>query len=99
MRIVRHEQLKADSVLRRICEEIVRHDKSDQEWADVESGDLFQEGDYSGGYDAIEQEFLFSYYRGDKEYWLSFDLPTAGKVAAGEERWFDLIDPEVEGLK
>lgn len=56
---------------------------TDGEWADIESDDMFQEGPYVGGCDAIEEAFPFSYYADDsRKYW--FQLRTARRgVSAG----------------
>lgn len=64
------------------------------EWDRVESCDAFQRGSFVGGYDACEQEFTFSYYdAAKKEWWLSFSVPIAEKIARGDDYWLDLSDP------
>ena len=64
------------------------------EWDRIESDDMFQRGAFVGGYDACEQAFTFSYYdAAKKEWWLSFNLPIAEKIARGDEYWLDLFEP------
>ena len=56
-----------------ICEEILSHQKSNEEWAEIESDDMFQRGKYSGGFEAGEKAFCFSYYESpEKEFWFQF---------------------------
>jgi hypothetical protein len=94
MEIDRKPQLQTDDDLRAICRAIVAGGKSDAEWGRVESCDMFQEGAFVGGYEACEQEFTFSYYDPvGKEWWLSFPLSIAEKIARGEEYWLDLYEP------
>lgn len=57
-----------------ICKEILRENKSQMEWADIESDDMFQLGDYEGGFDATGMEFCFSIYENGQEYWFQFPL-------------------------
>jgi hypothetical protein len=67
-----------------ICRLVVAEGKSDDEWAEIESDDMFQEGSVHGGYDATERAFCFSYYRPDgEELWLQLTLTEVAAVAAG----------------
>ena len=94
MEIDRRPQVRADDDLRAICREIVAEGKSMAEWDRIESCDMFQRGAFVGGYDACEQAFTFSYYDvSRKEWWLSFTLPVAEKIARGDEYWLDLYEP------
>ena len=72
-----------DEDLRRIAESIVQEKKSVDEWAEVESDDMFQEGDFSGGFDADEGEFCFSYYGADGEVWFQMSLAQVEEIASG----------------
>lgn len=72
------------SELVKICEGILNKNLSIKEWSEVESSDMFQEGNYNGGFDSIEEEFCFSYYAGDKEYWFQFPLETVAKIYSKE---------------
>ncbi len=83
-------KIEIDGTLREIAEKIVAEGKSADEWAAIESDDLFQEGRYEGGFDADEGEFCFSYYGEEGEAWFQFSLELAHAIAAGET-------PEIEG--
>lgn len=64
------------------------------EWDRIESDDMFQRGAFVGGYEVSEQAFTFSYYdTAKKEWWFSFTLPIAEKIARGDEYWLDLFEP------
>ena len=63
-----------------IINQIVGEDKSLEEWAEVASDDIFQEGNYVGGFDSIEMEFTFSLYSEDKEYWFQLSLEDILKI-------------------
>ncbi len=67
--------IKVDSELLGIFEEINREQKSLEEWTLIESGDMYQSEHYCGGFDADEGCFYFSYFDvGGNEYWFSFTL-------------------------
>ena len=57
-----------------ICREILEEDKSEKEWAEIESDDMFQEENYEGGFDATEMEFCFSVFENGEEFWFQFPL-------------------------
>lgn len=63
-----------------IAQAILKEEKTQEEWAEIESGDMFQEGEYSGGFDATEEEFCFSYYEEEKEYWFQIPLEKMSEV-------------------
>ena len=44
----------------KIANEIIEQHNSLNEWAAIESDDMFQEGIYVGGFDATEMEFCFN---------------------------------------
>jgi len=68
-----------------ICEDIIKENKSDEEWAEIESDDMFQTKSYCGGYDADEEAFCFSSYNeNDDEYWFQLNLEEIKKVINGE---------------
>lgn len=85
-------QIKIDDRLREIAQKIVAEGKSNEEWAAIESDDMFQEGQYEGGFDADEGEFCFSFHGGKEagEVWFQFSLEVAGAIAIGQT-------PEIEG--
>jgi hypothetical protein len=54
---------------------IVDKGLSATEWAERESSDMFQSDHFSGGFDATEGEFLFSYYpKEGGEFWFGLSL-------------------------
>lgn len=67
-----------------IAAQIIKENKSLEEWARIESDDMFQEGNYIGGFDATEMEFCFSVYIEDKEYWFQLPVEAFLKIAGGE---------------
>jgi hypothetical protein len=67
-----------------ILREIHSQSKSEEEWAAIESSDMFQSASYDGGYDATEQAFCFSYYAPDgMEYWFQLTLDDIAAVLGG----------------
>ncbi len=67
-----------------IAKEIQAEGKSEEAWAEIESSDMFQKGDYVGGFDATEMEFTFSVYEDGKEYWFQLSLSSLHDVASGK---------------
>jgi hypothetical protein len=55
--------------LKEICKEIESEGKSEQDWAAIESDDMFQNPPFYGGFDATEGEFCFSYYDDNRAEW------------------------------
>jgi len=95
MNVETHPQIEADDDLRKICREIIAENKTDLEWSQIESDDMFSSGPYEGGYDAIEQEFWFSYYAPDgTEFWFGFPLEIAAKIDSGAVYFLDLHKPQ-----
>ena len=85
-----------DDALRVIAGEIVDANKTDTDWAAVESDDSFQRGAWLGGYDADERAFCFS-RKSDPELWCQFELTRrtehragCGAVTSGASRWVGL---------
>lgn len=64
-----------------IANEIVKENKSINEWAEIESDDMFQLGNYTGGFDAIEMEFCFSVIIDNAEYWFQFSLDSIKEIS------------------
>jgi hypothetical protein len=78
-------ELRVPQELRDICREIVAEGKTDDEWSEIEADDWFQTDTVTGGYDALERAFTFSYYAPDgQELWFQLTLEEAARVAAGE---------------
>lgn len=67
-----------------ICREIIAENKTIEEWIEIESDDMFQKGDYVGGFDGTEEEFCFSVYIDGKEYWFQVSLEKVAEIAFGE---------------
>lgn len=94
MKIVKHKQLLIDDELLAICNEIYKENKLDEDWAKIESCDMFQSKRFCGGYSAEEQAFGFSYYdETDKEWWFEITLSSLDRVINGQLQYFDLYDP------
>ncbi len=74
-----------------ICQEITSEGKTAEEWAEVESDDMFQQGKYSGGFDGTEMEFCFSVHEDAEEYWFQLSLQEIGDVIAGTLRSVEAI--------
>lgn len=66
--------LELDEEFREICKKIVTMNKSITEWREIESPDYFQTSSYSGGFDATEDAFCFSYYKDKEEFWFQLTL-------------------------
>ena len=80
-------QLHIDAEFVTICRQIVEENKSDEEWAEIESDDMFESDHYAGGYDADEEAFCFSHYDATgEEHWFQVTLAEVQAIAAGEER-------------
>ncbi len=73
------------SQLESICQDIRAKNYSMEQWAQVESDDMFQSGSFCGGFDADESEFCFSFYATNgKEYWFQIDLKMAIETSNGK---------------
>jgi hypothetical protein len=78
-------QLKVDTELRGICEEIVERDQSLEDWRETESDDEFQTDHYEGGFDADEGAFCFSHFGPDgQELWFQVTLEEVARIAEGD---------------
>lgn len=82
--------LNAD--FREICQHIVSECKTLTEWANNSGGsDRYQLGWYTGGFDAIENEFTFSVDIGDQTTYFQLALEQLPDVISGKIT-------EVEGI-
>lgn len=71
--------------LKNICRTILGEGKSEEEWSDIESDDMFHQGSYSGGFDATERAFCFSFRdKSGIEHWFQFTLSEAERIASGQ---------------
>jgi len=69
------------SILKRIESEC----RNPEEWAEVESDDMFQSDNFVGGFDADEAAFCFSYFdKNGDEYWFQFTLSDVQELLAGK---------------
>lgn len=69
---------------RACCAAIVAEARSLDAWALVASDDMFQIGQFEGGFDAIERAFCFSYYDPQgNEFWFQLTLAEVAAVANG----------------
>ena len=81
-----HEIIITDE-FRAICREITTENKNLEEWADIESDDMFQNESFVGGFDATEMEFTFSYYDNEnKEWWFQISLNEINEISEGKDR-------------
>jgi hypothetical protein len=66
-----------------LCEKILAAGKTAEEWAEVESDDMFQSTSFSGGFDADEMAFCFSYYDTQHdEFWFQLTMQEVADVVA-----------------
>lgn len=67
-------------------DEIVSMDLTVDLWTERESSDMFQSEHFSGGFDATEMEFLFSYFPDEGgEFWFGVSLDDVEAAAASRE--------------
>lgn len=68
-------KITASEELISIFRQIVGENKTVDEWAEIESDDMFQTENYCGGFDATELAFCFSYVDKDRnDYWFQLTL-------------------------
>jgi len=67
-------EFPVDDIFRGICAQIASEGLHESQWAEVESDDMFQVGDYEGGFDADESAFCFSVHSSDGEWWFQLTL-------------------------
>ncbi len=77
-------KLAVTAELLEICAQIVAERKTAEQWAAIESDDMFQSQNLVGGFDAAEMSFTFSQYdaAGD-EYWFQLTLDEIQDLARG----------------
>lgn len=77
--------IQVDRELFTICERILKEGRSLEKWRELESDDMFQTANYSGGFDSTEDAFCFSYNeRGGGELWFQLTTSQIAEVVAGE---------------
>jgi hypothetical protein len=77
------KEIHIDEQLLSICSNIQKENLSVEEWAEIESDDMFQTENYEGGFDGTEKEFVFSFY-GDNEYWFQMTLQQVKEISSGK---------------
>ncbi len=82
--------ISVDIEFKEICLIIIRENKSELEWSKVESDDMFQSKSYTGGFDATEMAFCFSYYdKKRNEYWFQLTLNEIKEICSGKKTSFE----------
>ncbi len=88
-------KLKLKPEFKKICSNILNKNKTEIEWAEIESDDLFQNDSFCGGFDATEIAFCFSYYdTNNNEYWFQLTLNQIKEVIDGSLIEFDMREAE-----
>ena len=88
-------EIKIDLEFKQICSDILKKSKKNEAWSLIESSDMFQSPKYSGGYDADEQAFCFSYYdEAGKEFWFQVTLEEIEKIINGTVTELTVRSPE-----
>jgi hypothetical protein len=87
--------LQIDTDLREICSQILKEGKVLEDWCEIESDDMFQEGKYVGGFDATEEEFCFSIFIGDEEYWFQLPLDDIPKIVSREINEIEVTEADL----
>tara|TARA_R110002095_G_scaffold122637_1_gene106530 strand:- start:369 stop:635 length:267 start_codon:yes stop_codon:yes gene_type:complete len=78
-------KIKINAELFSIFKEIIKENKSEAQWSEIESSDMYQDENFSGGFDATENAFCFSYYDRDREeYWFQVTLDETKKIIDGQ---------------
>jgi hypothetical protein len=86
-------KVKVEKDFRKICEQIIDENKSIHEWCEIESDDMFQNGNYIGGFDATEEEFCFSYFFNEKEYWFQLSIDEIKKIIDNRILYIEITEP------
>lgn len=72
--------------LLRHFDEVAKMGLGESEWAERESSAMFQSQHFSGGFDATEGAFLFSYFPDDGgEFWFGVGLADIERATATRE--------------
>ena len=89
-------RIPVDREFSNLCEEILKEGRSIEEWREIEADDMFQTPHYTGGFDATEDAFCFSYYDPDgSEFWFQLTLSEMREAAAGILEFLEARTPEV----
>lgn len=75
-------KLEITNELKDLCRRIIQERRTENEWAAIESDDMFQTNNYVGGFDATEMAFCFSFYNAvGTEYWFQLTLAEVEQIA------------------
>ena len=67
-----------------IFKEIINQKLNIEEWSLIESSEQFQTPNYSGGFEATENEFTFSYFDNNRnEFWFQLPLNDIYRIIEG----------------
>ncbi len=77
-----------------IGDQILSENKTIEEWALIESDDMFQKGNYTGGFDATEMEFCFSVIENYKEFWFQLSLETIIDVVEERKKEIEALEAD-----
>jgi hypothetical protein len=91
MKSMRHS-IEIDFV--EICRRIVAEGKDIHEWNLIEADDMFELGNYAGGFDADEEAFCFSVFLDTGEHWFQISLNDVKLIAAGRIREVEIRPAE-----
>jgi len=77
-------EIKVDEQLKGILEEIKGFDYSVDQWAEIESDDMFQTQSYCGGFDGDAKSFYFRYFtKAGDQFWFDFRLEDITSLLSG----------------
>lgn len=83
-------RLEIDEELLHLVKKIQETNLSEDQWAEIESSDMFQSKHYCGGFDADENEFCFSFFTEERgEYWFGITLEDVEKIVDAEKLYVD----------
>lgn len=85
--------IKLSSEFKKICNEIVKENLNESEWKKLWSGDYFQTEHFCGGFDALENAFVFGYYADDgKQYSFLITLSEITDVLSDKITEIDAVE-------
>jgi hypothetical protein len=84
-------QIPISNELLTLLRSILEENKSVDEWKAIESDDMFQSENYSGGFDATENAFCFSFYeKNGAEYWFQLSFDDIQRIVESEKGEVDM---------
>jgi hypothetical protein len=87
-------QLPVESEFLSLCEQILAEGRTLAEWAEIESGDMFQSPRYCGGFETDEGAFTFSHYdEGGREIWFTVTLTDVRSIVSGDLTTVEAREP------